>query len=144
MKAVAIKRFVVDASMALALYFADEASRESAAVLDILENGATAVAPAFWLLEVANALLMAERRGRLSLAQSSVILQDLVDLQVVLAPDQIHHAWGQTLSLARREELTEYDAAYLELALRESLPLATFDRKLRTAARRAGITLVVG
>ena len=142
MKVAATKRFVLDASVTLAWCFADEATTYTEAVLDLLANGAEAVAPAIWPFEVANAVLTGERRKRITLAQVAPILQRIADLQIFVDPIRVDRAFGPTLLLARKEQLTEYDAAYLELALREGLPLATLDDRLRRAARTAGIALV--
>ena len=117
--------FVLDASIALSWCFADEATPATDALLDRLADE-EAAAPALWRLEVANALAMAERRGRLSvvgLTRSVSLLQQLVDL-------------------ARAERLTVYDAAYLELALRLGLPLASKDAKLRKVGAGLGLALL--
>jgi len=142
MKADATKPFVLDASMTLAWCFADEATTHTEAVLDRLANGVEAVAPALWPFEVANALLVAERRKRITTAQVTSVLQRIMDLPIRLDAPQTRTAFFQILFLARQQRLTEYDAAYLELAMREGLPLATLDDQLRAAAKAAGIELL--
>lgn len=142
MKAAGTKRFVVDASMTLAWCFSDESTAFTESVLDLLANGAEAIAPAIWPFEVANALLMGERRKRVTPAQVSSVLQRIADLPISVEPIRVDRAFGPVLLLARNEQLTEYDAAYLELALRDGSPLATIDERLRKAARRAGIAPV--
>jgi len=98
--------------------------------------------PAIWPFEVANALIVAERRKRITVAQVTALLQRMAGLRISVDPIQLGTAFNQILSVARQNDLTEYDAAYVELALREALPLATRDDKLRRAATRVGITLV--
>jgi predicted nucleic acid-binding protein len=139
MKAAATKRFVVDASMTLAWCFSDESTAFTEAVLDLLANGAEAIVPAIWAFEVANGLLVGERRKRMTSAQVTSVLQRIADLPISIEPIRVDRAFGPILLLARNEQLTEYDAAYIELASREGLPLATLDDRLRRAARSAGI-----
>jgi len=100
------------------------------------------VTPANWPLEVANVLLMAERRKRISVAQVTALLRRIRELPISVETVDPDRAFDQVLAVARQQQLTEYDAAYVELALRGALPLATLDDKLRQAARLAGITLV--
>ncbi len=142
MKGGATKRFVLDASVTLAWCFPDESTPQTEGILDLLANGAEAMAPPIWPFEVANALLVGERRRRVTVAQATAVLQRIAELPISVDPVRVGRAFEQVLSFARHQQLTEYDAAYLELALRESLPLATFDDRLRRAARDAGIALV--
>jgi predicted nucleic acid-binding protein len=142
MKAAAIKRLVLDASLAVAWCFEDESSPLAEHVLELVSAGTEALAPAIWPLEVANALLVAERRKRITMAQVTALLQRISKLPIVVEPIPPARAFEQVLSVARQHELTEYDAAYVELALREAVPLATLDAKLRRAARAAGIVLI--
>jgi len=142
MRAAATKRLVLDASLTVAWCFSEEATAYSEAVLDLLASGGEAVAPAIWPFEVANALLVAERRKRITVAQVTSVLQRIANLPIALDPMRVDRGFGPILSAARDEKLTEYDAAYLELALREGLPLATLDDRLRRAARNSGIAVV--
>jgi len=142
MKAAAIKGMVLDASVAIAWCFEDESNAFTEAVLDQLPAGTKVLTPAIWPFEVANALLVAERRKRVTLAQATAMLQRIARLPISVDPIQPGLAFDQILSVARQNGLTEYDAAYVELALREALPLATLDGKLRRAAARIGVTLV--
>ncbi|HYM76615.1 MAG TPA: type II toxin-antitoxin system VapC family toxin [Candidatus Dormibacteraeota bacterium] len=142
MKAAATKRFVLDASMTLAWCFTDESTAFTEAVLDLFRNGTDAIAPAIWPFEVANALLMGERRKRVTSAQVAAILKRVSDLPVSIDPTRRDYVFGSILLLARREQLTVYDASYIELALREGLPLATLDDQLRHAARTTGVSLL--
>ncbi len=133
--------FVVDASVALAWCFADEASELADRVLDQLEHD-EALAPAIWPLEVANGLRTAERRGRLDLADLSRVRELLVSLPVQVEGVPLDAALGQVTEIARQLDLTAYDAAYLALAARRGLALATVDDRLRRACERAGVELV--
>jgi predicted nucleic acid-binding protein len=118
----------------MAWSFEDES--DAYAVLDRLATTA-AVVPALWPLEVANALLMGQRRRRFTEAETIKWTGILAALPIIVDAETNAHAWGTTLGLARRHSLTAYDAAYLELAIRRGLPLATIDAKLKTAARAA-------
>ena len=133
--------FVLDASMTLSWAFEDEATPFTVAVLRSLET-VHAVAPALWPFEVASVLSAAERLGRINAPEQAEFLERLR-----LLPIAIEHrpaAWlaQQILPLARTCQLSAYDAAYLELAVREGLPLATLDEDLRRAASAAGVALV--
>ncbi len=132
---------MIDASVALAWCFADEATPATDALLDRLAEE-EAAAPALWRLEVANALAMAERRGRLTLAGLTRSLALLQRVAVVIDGEGSERAFREVLDLARNERLTVYDAAYLELALRLGLPLASKDARLRRAAAGHGLALL--
>jgi predicted nucleic acid-binding protein len=141
MKAAATRRLVLDASVTLAWCFPDEKTAYAEAVLDLLANGAEGVAPAIWPFEVANALLAGEKRQRVTVAQVTSLLRRIADLPISLDPAQIDHIFQQVLPLARQMQLSEYDAAYLELAMRQGLPLASLDVRLQRAAKAAGIAV---
>jgi predicted nucleic acid-binding protein len=133
--------FVIDNSVALAWCFEDEQTVAIMALLDRLaETGATA--PQLWPLEALNGLLTAERRGRIDAAVRRRLAGFLVQLPVVIDDETASQAWIATAQLAERYDLTAYDAAYLELALRLDLPLATNDAALIAAARAAGASLL--
>lgn len=132
---------VLDSSVALTWCFEDERTPATLAVLDRVMN-AGAVAPSLWPLEVLNALTMAERRKRLTTTQRRTLTERLRELPVKLDPDTAAQAWGVTMHLAEQHRLTLYDAAYLELAERLALPLATLDQELRAAARTLGVSLL--
>lgn len=133
--------FVLDASVALAWHFEDEASAYADRALERLRED-DAVVPAIWPLEIANGLLAAERRGRLSAADVAQAHGLLSDLPIGVNALTLQVALGPVLDLARAQGLSTYDAAYLELAMREGLPLATEDEALRAAARRVGVPLL--
>lgn len=141
MKAAATKKFVLDASVAVAWCFEDESTKFSEGVLDSLSNGSEALVPSLWPLEVGNALLVAERRKRITLAQVTAILLRIAGFPISVIPIDAKHAFEQILPRARQQSLSQYDAAYLDLALREGLPLATLDAELRRAANITGVSL---
>ena len=129
---------VIDSSVALAWVMSDESRAPALALLDrVAVDGA--VAPGLWRLEVANALLVAERRKRLTAVQRSAALESLAALPIAIDDETSERAWSETIDLAARYRLTVYDATYLELATRRDLPLATLDRELEGAARKAGV-----
>jgi predicted nucleic acid-binding protein len=132
---------VLDASITLSWCFRGEQGDYAAHVLRLLAND-VAVVPGLWLLEVTNGLLVAERRGRLNAADVAHVHGILSELSVTLDVLTLHGALGSVLDLARAEGLSAYDAAYLELAMREGLPLASQDDQLRKAAVRLGVRLI--
>jgi len=133
--------FVLDCSVALAWILPDESEHRVAALLERLATE-SAIVPELWPLEIANALLVAQRRRRLKEKDIERALGALAALPIRVDQETHQHALGATLSLAREYKLSSYDAAYLELARRTRLPLATLDKKLRSASRRAGIELL--
>ena len=132
---------VIDASLTLTWYFDDETTPAKEALLDrVSETGA--VVPGLWRLEVANAFQSALRRKRISAVYRDESLAELAQLPVTIDNDTDTYAWTTTLRLAERFGLTIYDATYLELAQRRSLPLATLDKELREAAAGLDVTLL--
>ena len=131
----------LDTSATIAWVYAGETSRPVRAVFDqVTESGAWV--PGLWRLEIANVLEMGVRRGRHDAAFREVTLADLALLSIQVDPHTNDRAWGATVRLAERHRLTVYDAAYLELALRRGLPLATLDRELRVAATAENVALL--
>jgi predicted nucleic acid-binding protein len=135
--------FVVDSSVALTWCFEDERTPATTALLHRAgETGATA--PQHWPLEALNGLMMAERRKRLDAAHRQHLAGFLRDLPITLDAETAIQVWTTTQRLAGRFRLTIYDAAYLELAQRRNLPLASLDRELRTAGTALGVPLLGG
>lgn len=133
--------FVLDNSVALAWCFEDEHTPKILSVLQrVTETGAHA--PMLWPLEATNGLLVAERRGRLDMQRRLHLHGFLQALPIALDADTAGHAWGATTRLAEQYGLSAYDAAYLELAERLGLPLASLDRALRNAAAARGRPLL--
>jgi len=133
-------QFVVDNSVVMAWAFEDENDPYADDVLGTL-GSATAVVPVLWPFEVANVLWVAERRGRIRRAESARFLALLQNLPIRVAQPTAAPPASGLLTLCRDLAVSAYDAAYLDLALREALPLATTDTGLRRAARRAGVVL---
>ena len=134
--------FVLDSSVALAWIYADETTGAVMRVFDLLRQEG-ALVPGLWRLEVANVLQMGVRRNRHDEAFRDAALADLTLLPIQVDPEIDLRAWGATLELAERYRLTLYDAAYLELASRRNLPLATLDEDLRGAAEGEQLQLLV-
>jgi predicted nucleic acid-binding protein len=131
---------VVDASTALAWCFPDETSEHADAILAALE-GKTLLVPAVWGLEIANAILVGERKNRLRQPEIRRFTTLLESLPLVQDAQPVGEYVSEVLPLAREYRLSAYDAAYLELSMRHGAPLATLDAKLQRAAERAGVEI---
>ena len=131
--------FILDCSIAMSWCFEDEITEYSEKVLESLTK-AKAFVPAIWSLEVANVILFAEKKGRLTRAKATAFIESVRALPIIY-DDNMQVATSTTLEIARGTDLTIYDASYLELALRLRMPLATFDKDLRKAAQRNKIDL---
>ncbi len=132
---------VLDSSVTLARIFPDE---WTPAILAVFRDHVAieACAPEMWKLEVANILSISVRKGRMTKTRRDRVLARLQRLPIEIDKETGDRAWTETLELADRHKLTIYDATYLELAIRRSLPLATLDRDLRNAAQAEGIKLL--
>jgi predicted nucleic acid-binding protein len=133
--------FVLDASVALAWCFEDENTPSARQILARLTAEAASV-PATWPIEVANVLALAERRRRITPADSAEFIAKLEDVAILVDEETSSRAFGRVLDLAREERLTAYDAAYLELAMRLGVPLASKDADLCNAAQRLGVSVL--
>lgn len=133
--------FVLDCSVAMAWLFNDEATAKTAELLNRLAME-TVLVPAWWFVEITNVLALAERKGRITPAQSGAFVADIGKLEVELDDEAPSRAFTHLLGLCRTHRLTSYDAMYLDLALRRQLPLATLDDDLRKAAKRSGVSLL--
>lgn len=133
--------FVVDSSATLAWVYSEETTEAISEVLARL-TARGAWVPALWRLDVANVLEMNVRRGRHDAAFRDAALADLAILPISIDAETDRQAWGATARLAARHRLTMYDAAYLELAQRRGMPLATLDKDLRDAATAEGVILL--
>ena len=134
---------VIDASVALAWVFGDERHDAAWQVVERLREGPAWV-PAHFHLEVGNGLLSGLRRGRLTANQARTAVVALGALPIEVDLDTPSRALSESWPLAARHGLTTYDAAYLELATRRGLPLATLDERLASAARAEGAGLALG
>lgn len=132
---------ILDSSVTLAWIYGDETTEAIRRVFDAVANDG-ALVPALWRLEVANSLTMAVRKRRIDLDFRRAALADLALLDIATDQQTNSYAWTDTLNLADHFRLTVYDAAYLELARRSTLPLATLDQELRAAATTIGVTVL--
>ena len=134
--------YVLDASFIASLILPDEASEKAAALAEELVHEGT-VAPGLLQLEVTNILLVAQRRKRIDAVQLRMLSEAFdkfpVKMQPLLTPGQR----AEVMRLAQKHQLSAYDAAYLELAVRLNLPLASLDEPLRKAAKAEGIKLAI-
>ena len=133
--------FVVDASVTMSWCFEDEATPYTESVLERLRES-RAEAPAIWPLEVANILLLGERRGRIPRPKTESFVRVLQELRIAVEDGLPATVLGPVLQIGREYGLTSYDASYLELAMRRGLPLATLDRRMIGAAEQSGVALV--
>ncbi len=137
--------FVLDASVTLSWLLRDASAKDEAYAFAALralrtaENGCAV--PVTWGLEVANVIARSELKAFVTEAQSEAFLEMLQEVAIEIDRGSADQSLSGTLQLARRHKLSAYDASYLELALRASLPLATLDAELRRAATKAGVTL---
>jgi len=133
--------FVLDNSVAMRWFFGDGRPHELAYAQDVLEamKEAVALVPVTWGLEVSNVIARAEAKELVTEARSEAFLEMLGGVDIAVDVATFSHALSDTLHLARRYRLSAYDASYLELALREGLPLATLDEDLQKAAKRTGV-----
>lgn len=130
--------FVIDSSIAAAWSFKEEATAYTEGVLDAVSSFDEGVAPRLWAYELRNSVLMGIRRGRIAKADAEEFLKSLSDLRIRLT-DPL--SYDGVFALAEQHGLTVYDAAYLDLAIREQLPLASLDKALIRAAEKTGVTL---
>ena len=120
-----------------------EDRQEAERLLADVEEGREFVVPVLWTFEIANGLLMLARRKLLTTEQCGRARRDLLGLNPVIDEDGPRQALAGIADLAERYTLSVYDGAYLELALRRRLPLASRDKALNRAARLAGVTLLL-
>ena len=137
-----MKNFVLDASVALAWFFGDEATSATTALLEQL-NDTPAIVPSIWFLEISNALVFAEQKKRLTYAAAVQFLDLITNLPIQMDEELVTSRFYDIFTLAHSEKLTTYDAAYLELAMRHGISLATKDMKLRAVAKRLGVKILV-
>jgi predicted nucleic acid-binding protein len=131
-------KFVLDCSATLPWLFASEATPATNRLLDQLSRGAKAWVPTLWHLEVGNVLLGAQRRGRMDKAGIEKFFASLAVYDIEVDSETAALAWSKTFALGEAFGLTMYDAAYLELALRRGVPLASLDGTLVAAMKKAG------
>lgn len=133
--------FVLDCSVAISWCFEDEASPETDRILDMVAKDGAFV-PNLWHLEITNVLIQAEKRGRISKQSIRQRLDAFSVLPITVDNETHHKAFDDVLHFAVDHKLTSYDAAYLELAVRRKLPLATKDKALKKTARKIGLSVM--
>lgn len=133
--------FVLDASVTAAWVFSDESSAYADVVLERLKRTG-AIVPEIWPLEVGNVLLVGERRERLTRSEADRFLELLLTLPIAVSKVVEAGDGRQLVALGRQYAISAYDAAYLQLSLRDGLPLATQDDRLLVAAGRAGVEVL--
>ena len=133
--------FVIDNSVVMTWCFEDEISAYGDSILNRLSK-ATAVVPAVWPLEVVNVLLVAERRGRLTAADSGRFISLLLQLPIVVEQWHPEKIMKEVLDVGRAQKLSSYDASYLSLAIAKGYPIATMDTNMLEAARQLGVKIL--
>jgi predicted nucleic acid-binding protein len=135
--------FVLDASVTMCWFFLDGKRAErtyALSVLDAMKQSETsALVPVTWGLEISNVVGKAEMKGLITEAQSKAFLEMLGSIDISVDTATFSKALSDTLQISRRHRISAYDASYLELAMREGLPLATLDQDLQKAANKAGL-----
>ena len=135
--------FVLDCSITMAWCFEDESNDYTDNILEKLKE-ATAIVPTIWPLEVANVLLLSKKNKRITAMQSASFIDALSALPIVVDPSTTSRAMHSIFVLASQLDLTIYDAAYLELAVREKISLLTLDKGLIKAAKKLDLPLIAG
>lgn len=133
--------FIIDCSVTMAWCFASEATSSTSKIQERLDKE-VALVPAHWFLEVTNVLAMAERRKRITAAQATTFLSFLETMDIEVDAEGPGRAFAHVLPLCRSQGLTAYDAAYLELALRRGVPIASLDDDLRASAKALGVDVL--
>jgi len=133
--------YVLDCSMTMAWLFEDESTKKSEQLLTRLSESETALVPASWTWEVSNVLLVAQRRKRITRAQATGFLEMLKVLPIGIDTKAIQQAREATFELALEKQLSSYDAAYLEIALRKQLPIASLDKQIIRVAKELGLVV---
>ena len=136
-----MKKFVIDCSVSASWCLKDEGNERAERVLDLLTEG-EALVPSLWLIEMTNALVVAERKGRISDADATRSIELIQSLPIHVDP------FGELnlhviRMLAKEYGLTAYDACYLELAQRTGSAIATLDQSLLAAAKKCGIPVII-
>ena len=135
--------FVLDNSVSMRWLLASEKASDQKYSVNVLESmrNVDALTPNLWHLEAINVLIGAEKRGEVSLGEIERFISQLENLPIHVDPLTAHQAFSRTLALSRAYNISSYDASYLELAMREGLPLASLDKKLVKAAKKADVEI---
>jgi len=137
-----MNRLVIDASMMLSWLLPDEANPEMAALRATLPDFDSILVPAHWRLEVCNSLWMAERRKRIDASGIAQAVAIFAQFPVAIDPETNDRAGSEILALSRQHSLSTYDAAYLELALRQAASLASLDGPLRRISKQLNVPVL--
>jgi predicted nucleic acid-binding protein len=135
--------FVIDNSVVMTWCFKDETSRYADAILDRFEIS-TVFVPSIWPLEFCNVLLAAERKKRIGQADSTRFIALIAELPIIVEQEPPERMIKEIFAIAREHKLSSYDASYLDLAMRNGLPIATLDKNLITAAKRSKVPILSG
>ena len=133
--------FVLDASITLAWCFDDEENEVADSVFSLLDDE-NAIAPSVWPLELANSLLTAERRGRISPSETARIIGLVERLPVSVLHTEVNETMSEVIRIGRDQRLSAYDASYVYVALASGLSLATLDSRLRLVCQRVNVALI--
>lgn len=135
--------FVLDNSVSMRWILASEKSADQKYAENVLESmkDANALTPNLWRLEAINVLLGAEKRGEVNLGEIERFISQLENLPIHVDSLTAHQAFSRTLVLSRAYKISSYDASYLELAMREGIPLASLDKKLIKAAKKTDVEI---
>ena len=136
-----IDSFVVDNSVVMSWCFEDESNTYTDQILDKLAKS-SAIVPSIFPLEVANVLLVAERRKRIGEANSARFIELINELPIMVVPEPSGRIMSEIIALAREHQLSSYDASYLDLAMRKGIPIATLDKNLLAAAKRIRVKIL--
>jgi predicted nucleic acid-binding protein len=140
-----VNHFVLDASVGLAWAVDDPEPVGAREIRESFGTGRLAIVPALWVLEIANGLAVAERRGKLNLAeieQARNLYEKMMSTYIEVQTESPRESFREIQELALRHRLTAYDSAYLHLALQHRLPLATLDESLAAAAQKSGVAVL--
>lgn len=140
-----MNHFVLDASLALSWAIDDPEPTGAKEIRESLFRGRTAIVPSLWVLEVASGLILAERRGRVDAAeveQACQLYEKMMGSYIEVHADHPQADFRDLQGLARKHQITAYDAAYLFLALQSHIPLATLDSSLASAAKNSGVAVL--
>ena len=135
--------FVLDNSVSMRWLLASEKASDQKYAENVLESmmDVDALTPNLWHLETISVLMSAEKRGEISLGEIERFISQLENLPIYVDPLTAHQAFSRTLVLSREYNISSYDASYLELAMREGLPLSSLDKKLVKAAKKADVEI---
>ncbi len=134
--------WVVDSSVGFAWVHPHQATPETDSLLERLGAGTAIIVPPLWFTEIANGLLVLQRRKKLTAQERKTALETLFNLRLTVDEEMAKAAFRKTSELAENHGLSVYDATYLEIALRRKTSLASRDRALQQVAKRCGLKVL--